>query len=279
VLGGADLEIDSDVPPGAGLSSSAALEVSVGFGLLDSAGEAPDLTELALACQQAEHEYVGTRCGIMDQFIACHGRAGHALMLDTRSLAMDLLPLPGDIRVVIFNSLIKHSHASSGYNERRADCEAGVRALRAVLPRATALRDVSIADLEAQRDRLDDRVYRRCRHVITENDRVRRAADALRAGDVIAFGRLMVESHASMRDDYEITTPEIDLLVDAALAGPGVFGARMTGGGFGGCVIALADADRASALADAVRERYRTATGRAAEVYPCTASDGVRRIG
>ncbi len=277
-LGGADLEIASDVPAGAGLSSSAALEISTGFGLLDLAGIAVDLTALALACQQAEHEFVGTRCGIMDQFIACHGRAGHALRLDTRTLASQLLPLPDTVRVLVCNSMIKHAHASGEYNARRADCEAGVRALAAVLPDVRALRDVSPAGLDAQRARLDDRVYRRCRHVVTENDRVVRAADALTRGDLREFGRLMIDSHRSMRDDYEISTPEIDALVDAALACPGVYGARLTGGGFGGCTVALVDAGAAPAAATGIRDRYRLATGLDTDIYPCTASGGVRRI-
>ena len=277
-LSGARIEIESDVPPGAGLSSSAALEVAVGFGLLDVAGAAIDLTALALACQQAEHEFVGTRCGIMDQFIACHGRAGHALMLDTRSLEPSYLPLPGSVRVLICNSMIRHAHASGEYNLRRADCEAGVRALAGVIPGVRALRDVTLADLEANRERLGDRVYRRCRHVVSENDRVVRAADALTRGDPAAFGALMVDSHRSMRDDYEISTPEIDALVDAALRCDGVYGARLTGGGFGGCVVALVEVTAAGEAAARIRERYAAATGRSSDIYPCTASDGVRRI-
>jgi len=277
-LGGADIALDSTVPAGAGLSSSAALEVSVGFGLLDLCGAAIDLTELALACQQAEHEFVGTRCGIMDQFIACHGRAGHALMIDTRSLQTELLPIPEQVRILVCNSMIRHAHASGEYNRRRADCEAGVHALQAVMPGVRALRDVSMPDLDANRARLDDRVYRRCRHVVTENARVLRAAEALRAGDLTTFGTLMNESHASMRDDYQISTPEIDALVDSALASDGVVGARLTGGGFGGCVVALVRSDAAAAAAENIRGAYDAATGRVAEIYPCVASDGVRRI-
>jgi galactokinase len=278
-LGGAEIEITSEVPTGAGLSSSAALEVSVGFGLLDlAAGGAIDLTELALACQQAEHEFVGTRCGVMDQFISCHGRAGHALMLDTRSLAPEWLPIPPGVRVLVCNSMTKHAHATSGYNERRADCEAGVRALAAKLPDARALRDVAVTDLETHRADLSDRVYRRCRHVITENARVLRAADALARGDLDVFGSLMVESHESLRDDYEVTTAELDALVDAALGCDGVYGARMTGGGFGGCTIALVDEAHAAQVATHVQQRYRAATGLRAEVYPCTPSAGVCRI-
>ncbi len=277
-LPGADVVFESDVPTGAGLSSSAALEVATGFGLLDLAGATIGPTELALACQQAEHEFAGTRCGIMDQFIACHGRAGHALMLDTRSLQPQWLPLPSSVRILVCNSMTKHAHASGEYNERRADCEAGVRALRGVRPGVGALRDVTVADLDASRARLDDRVYRRCRHVVTENDRVVRAAAALKRGDLAAFGTLMKESHASMRDDYAISTPEIDALVEAALACGGVYGARLTGGGFGGCTVALVDAAAAPIAAARIRDAYRRTTGITADIYPCVASDGVRRI-
>jgi galactokinase len=277
-LGGADVAIDSDVPTGAGLSSSAALEVAAGYGLLDLADGQIDLTELAGACQQAEHEFVGTRCGLMDQYIACHGRAGHALMLDTRTLDAEFLPIPPGARVLVCNTMTKHKHASSGYNERRADCEAGVRAIAAKLPEVRALRDVALADLESYRGDLPDRVYRRCRHVITENARVLQAAEALTRGDLDAFGTLMVESHESLREDYEVTTLELDALVDAALACDGVYGARMTGGGFGGCTIALVDETHAAAVASQVRQRYRAATGRRADIYPCMPSDGVRRI-
>jgi galactokinase len=277
-LRGADVAIESDVPTGAGLSSSAALEVAVGFGLLDLAGREIELTELALACQEAEHEFVGTRCGLMDQFIVCHGRAGHALMLDTRSLDAEWLPIPPGVRVLVCNSMTKHAHASSGYNERRADCEAGVRALAVTLPEVRALRDVSLADLESHRGVLSDQVYRRCRHVITENARVLQAAEALARGDLDVFGTLMVQSHESLRDDYEVTTVELDALVDAALACDGVYGARMTGGGFGGCAIALVDEPQADAVSGDIQERYRGITGRRPEVYPCVPSDGVRRL-
>jgi galactokinase len=278
-LTGVEIAFESDVPAGAGLSSSAALEVATGFGLLDLAGCAVDLTELALACQQAEHEFVGTRCGVMDQFIACHGRAGHALLLDTRSLHAERLPLPDGVQVLVCNSMIKHAHASGEYNLRRADCETGVRVLKEAQPSIRALRDVSAADLDGARNRLGERVYRRCRHVVTENDRVLRAADALRSGNLRMFGGLMIESHGSMRDDYDVSTPEIDALVDAALACGGVYGARLTGGGFGGCVATLVDADKAAGVAAEIRDRYHAVAGRSADIYPCAASDGVRRIG
>ena len=275
-LHGADLVIASDVPAGAGLSSSAALEVAAGYALLHLSGRAIDRTALALACQQAEHEYAGTRCGLMDQFIACHGRAGHAMLLDTRTLEAVWLPLPRDIQIVVCNTMTRHALASDGYNERRADCEAAVRALAVRLPRIRALRDVSYADLEANSDVLPDEIYRRCRHVVTENARTLSAADALRDGDIARFGVLMGASHASLRDDYEVSTPELDTLVDVAMEVDGAIGARMTGGGFGGCTVNLVRADAVDAFAAHVRVRYHARTGQIPEVYVCTAADGVR---
>jgi galactokinase len=277
VLAGANLTIASDVPAGAGLSSSAALEVSTGYALLSLAGHSIDLTELALACQQAEHEYAGMRCGIMDQFVVCHGRAGHAMLLDTRSLHADWLPLPADVAIVVCNTMTRHSLATDGYNERRADCEAGVRALAVRLPRIRALRDVSYADLEANRDVLDERVYRRCRHVVTENARTLSAADALRDGDLARFGVLMGASHASLRDDYDVSIMELDAMVEAAIE-CGAIGARMTGGGFGGCTVNLVREAAAARFARDVARGYEARTGRVPEIYTCRTSNGVQSI-
>jgi galactokinase len=278
-LTGADLTIASDVPIGAGLSSSAALEVAVGYALLDHAGHAVDRTALALACQRAEHAFAGMRCGVMDQFIACHGRAGHALLLDTRSLEMAWLPLPPGVAVIVCNSMTKHALAlaADGYNARRADCEAGVRDLASRLPGIRALRDVSLDALEANRDALTDREFRRCRHVVTENARVLAAADALRGGDLCALAGVMRASHASMRDDFDISTPELDVMVEIASGTEGIIGARMTGGGFGGCTVNLVRAADAAAFAAAMRANYQAATGRVPEIYTCVAADGAGR--
>jgi galactokinase len=277
-LQGADISISTTVPMSAGLSSSASLEVAVGYGLLDQAGHAIDRTALALACQEAEHEFTGTLCGIMDQFIACHGRAGHALMLDTRTLDMAWLPMPPGVAVIVCNTMTKHVLATDGYNARRADCEAGVRALAIRLPRIRALRDVTLDDLEASRDALPERVFRRCRHVVTENARVRSAAEALYAGDLATVGDLMRASHASMRDDFEISTPEVDAMVDSATRAKGMLGARLTGGGFGGCTVNLVRAEDAASFAASVSAGYEAATGRTPEIYTCVASDGVGRF-
>jgi len=180
--------------------------------------------------------------------------------------------------VIVCNTMTKHALATDGYNERRADCEAGVRALAIRMPRIRALRDVTLDDLEANQDALPTRIYRRCRHVVTENARVEAAAAALAAGDLGALGGLMRASHASMRDDFEISTRELDVMVDAALDADGTIGARMTGGGFGGCTVNLVRAGRAAAFEAHVRARFEAATGRVPEIYTCAASDGARRV-
>src|SRR5208283_5744326 len=179
------------------LSSSAALEISTGLALLDNSGYQVERTRLALLCQRAENEFVGARCGIMDQFISCHGQAGHGLMLDCRSLDFQLIPIPSGVNLVICNTMVKHEHGSGEYNVRRAECEEGVRELAKVLPGIRALRDVGLAQLEQNRDRLREVVYRRCRHVVTENDRVRTAALALQNGAIQPLSKLMADSHRS----------------------------------------------------------------------------------
>ncbi len=274
-LAGADLMLWGDVPLGGGLSSSASLEMAVGYALLATAGIDVDLTALARAGQSAENDFVGMRCGIMDQFIACRGAAGHALLLDCRSLDWKLVPIDPSARLVITNSMVHHAHASGEYNLRRRDCEDGVARLAKVLPGITALRDVSPEQLEAHKDLLPEVVYRRCRHVVTENDRTERAAAALESGDLTLMGELMAQSHVSMRDDFEITCAEVDTLADIASRAPGIFGARMTGGGFGGCVISLVRADAADEFMAAVAPAYEKATGLKPTIFTCSPGDGV----
>ncbi len=279
-LCGVSLLVDGNVPLGAGLSSSASLEVAVGYALLDLADRAIeqgmiDRTSLALLCQQAENEFVGARCGIMDQFVASHGKHGQALLLDCRSLEYRQLPLPADVALAICNTMVKHSIAKGEYNQRRAECEAGVRALSKQLPQVRALRDVTAEDLETYGQELPDVVMRRCRHVIGENARVLNAAAALEGGDLKAFGSLMLESHRSLRDDFEVSCAELDLMVELAGQAEGVYGTRMTGGGFGGCTIALVQSGCAEAFERQVREGYERSTGRKPEIYICSAADGV----
>ena len=277
-LHGADILIHGEVPIGAGLSSSAAIEVAVGFALLDAKRAPIDRKKLALLCQKAENEFVGMRCGIMDQFISCNGRRDHALMLDCRSLEFELLPLSPSARMVICNTMVKHEHASGEYNQRRAACEEGVQILRKYLPTIRSLRDVSVEQLEQWSDRLAPVIYRRCRHVVTENARVERAAEMLQRNNLQAFGELMGESHRSLRDDYEVSSPELDMIVEIAGKQAGVYGARMTGGGFGGCTINLVASEHAEAFRKHIAAKYEAATGLKPDVYITTAADGVAAV-
>lgn len=277
-LNGANLLIGGEVPLGSGLSSSAALEVAVGFALLHQSGLHVDRTELARLCQKAENEFVGAHVGIMDQFVACHGRPSHALLLDCRSLEHKLVKLPPVIQLVICNTMVKHELASGEYNRRRAECEEGVRTLRRVLPEIQALRDVTLGRLEEHRALLDATVYRRCHHVITENNRVKSAMRAFECGDNRALRTLMRESHRSLRDDYEVSCKELDLMVEIASAQPGVIGARMTGGGFGGCTVNLVEATAVEAFKQNVATRYLAKTGLSPEIYVSPAAAGVRQI-
>jgi galactokinase len=273
-LRGADILIHSEVPIGSGLSSSAAIEVASGIALLSANGYAIDRKELALLCQRAENNFVGMRCGIMDQFVSCNGTRDHALMLDCRSLEFALLPLSQASRLVICNTMVKHELASGEYNRRRQECEEGVRILRGFIPGIAALRDVCLQQLETYQNHFPDAVYRRCRHVVTENDRVQKAASLLRQGDLNSFGKLMAQSHASLRDDYEVSCRELDIMVEIARCQPGVYGSRMTGGGFGGCTVNLVAADSAESFRRAVAEKYHQATGLKPEIYISSAADG-----
>lgn len=275
---GANLVIKGEVPIGAGLSSSAALEVATVLALLANSGLTWGRVDVAKACQRAEHEYAGTKCGIMDQFISCCARANHALLLDCRSLEYELLRIEDRVRIVICNTMVKHELAGGEYNRRRADCEAGVRFLQRYLPDIRALRDVSPSQLAEYGVGLPPETYRRCQHVISENARVLEAAQALKDGDLLRFGVLMYASHASLRDDYEVSCKELDLMVELARKCSGVYGARMTGGGFGGCTVNLVDADAVEEFKAAIAGDYNDATGLHPEIYVCTAADGAAEV-
>jgi galactokinase len=277
-LQGANLLIHGDVPIGSGLSSSAAIEVSTALALLDNAGLSIDRLELARICQKAENEFVGIRSGLMDQFIACFGKKDAAVMLDCRSLESKALPLPENVKLVACNTMVKHQLASSEYNARREECEQGVRILSKYLPDIKSLRDVSIADLERFGSELPEVLYRRCRHVIAENDRVLRAATALRAGELSMFGKLMAQSHQSLRDDYEVSCRELDLMVEFANEVGGCVGARMTGGGFGGATINLVISEAVEEFTAKFSERYADATNIQPEIYVCSAADAAERL-
>jgi galactokinase len=273
-LSGINVLIEGEVPLGAGLSSSASLEMATALAMTSISGVKVDRLQLVKLCQKTEHQYVGTLCGIMDQFISAFGKAGHSLMLDCRSLEYKTLPIPPSLSLVVCNSMMKHELASGKYNRRRADCAQGVKLLRMHLPHVQALRDVEIKELETWKAKMEPTVYRRCRHVITENRRVVAAARALEVGDADRFGHLMYRSHASLRDDYEVSCKELDLLVDLAAASPGVYGARMTGGGFGGCTVNLTSADAAVQFKSHIEQAYHDATGIAPDVYICKPAEG-----
>ncbi|HEU5453702.1 MAG TPA: galactokinase, partial [Terriglobales bacterium] len=275
---GANLLVDGKVPIAAGLSSSAALEVSCGLALCALAGVDLAREELAKICQRAENEYVGARCGIMDQFIACTGKKGHAVLLDCRSLEYKYAPLPEGVALVLCNTMVKHSIAGGEYNRRREECEEGVRRLARKFPGIRALRDVTAEQLKRYAGELPAVVARRCRHVVTENGRVVRAAQALAAGDLGEFGELMYASHASLRDDYEVSSPELDLMVELARQQPGVIGARMTGGGFGGCTVNLVQASEAAEFRARVAAAYQQKTGVRPDIYITQAADGARAV-
>jgi galactokinase len=274
-LRGADLVVSGEVPLGSGLSSSAAIEVSTGAALLAISGQALDRKQLALACQRAENEFVGARCGIMDQFISAHGRSAHALMLDCRSLESRLLPVPPGLRLLVANTGVKHQHAAGEYNARRQQCEEGVRLLASAIPGIHSLRDVSAAQLEQNRRLLPELIYKRCRHVVSENERVLHMAKGLSTGDVESVGKNMAESHRSLREDYEVSCSELDIMVEIAAGLRGVIGARMTGGGFGGCTVNLVDAQQAEFTPLELTRQYQGRTGIRPEVYVLNATDGV----
>jgi galactokinase len=258
--------VASDLPLGGGLSSSAALELAVARAVL-----AEDLppTELARICQRAENHYVGMRVGIMDQLASAAGRAGHALLIDCRSLDVRPVPFPNALRVVVVDSAVQRELTDSAYNERRAQCEQAARALG-----VAALRDADPELLERHRERLDPVVYRRARHVVTEDQRVLAAVSALEAGDVAELGPLFAAAHRSMAEDYEASTPELDLLVELAVATQGVRAARLTGAGFGGCTVNLVEAGRAEAAAAEILDRYQARTGRQGRAWVSSPAEG-----
>jgi galactokinase len=277
-LRGANVYLTGEVPLGAGLSSSAAVEVATGLALLHESGRSVDRKELAQLCQKAENEFVGAHVGIMDQFVSCYGRASNALLLDCRSLEHKFVKLPADLQLVICNTMVKHELASGEYNARRAECEEGVRILRIVLPQVRALRDVTLSQLEEHRRILPSKVIARCRHVITENERVQSAVEALHRGDSKALGPLMQQSHRSLRDDYEVSCEELDLMVEIAAARPGLIGARMTGGGFGGCTINLVESAAVAGFKHKVAAEYSSKTGLTPEIYVSPASEGAQQV-
>jgi galactokinase len=275
-LSGANLLVHSEIPIGSGLSSSAAIEVASALALLSLYNGSMPLPELAKLCQRSENSFIGARVGVMDQFVSCLGKAGHALLLDCRSLGFAHVPIPNEVRMVVCNTMVKHQHSSGEYNRRREECEEGVRILARYYPDARTLRDISLEELLRHSHDLPEKIFNRCRHVVEENQRVLDAGHRLRAGDFHGFGNLMRESHRSLRDLYEVSCQELDLMVEAAETLPGYYGGRMTGGGFGGSTVNLVNVSDAKLFADQIADRYRQATGIDPSIYICSASDGAK---
>ena len=275
-LRGANICVQGNVPRGAGLSSSAALELATAFALVELNGITIDPVELATLCQQAEHQFAHVQCGIMDQFISCLGRCAHALLIDCRSLAYVHVPLPGGLHILICDSGVRRSLANSEYNRRREECMQGMRELSAKIPGVRALRDVTATQVEEFSPALDPVLRKRCLHVTRENARVERSAKALLKGDLSEFGKLMYDSHLSLRRDFEVSCKELDLIVDICAESEGVYGARMTGAGFGGCAVALVKESSSPALIERLCREYPERSGKKPAVYICTADDGAR---
>jgi galactokinase len=277
-LCGANMAVYSNVPLGSGLSSSAALEVSVASALLAVSGQTLPLSDIAKICQRAENEFVGARVGIMDQTASCVGATDKAILLDCRSLKYELLPMPSGVTMVICNTMVKHEHSGGEYNDRRAQCEEGVRNLKKYFPEVRALRDVTLAQLEAHHSDLLELIYRRCHHVVSENERVLETVVAWHKGDWAEIGRLMAESHSSLKCDYEVSSRELDLLVQAATGRPGLIGSRMTGGGFGGCTINLVKSESVPDFTAGVSAFYKKALDIEPEIYVTSAGAGVLEV-
>jgi galactokinase len=274
-LRGMDALIHGDVPRGAGLSSSAALEMAAAAAFAATSGLDLDRVQMALIGRRAENEFVGVQSGIMDQYISALGRRDHALLIDCRSLEYRLVPLPTGVRILVADSGVRRGLVASAYNERRAQCEEGVRLLAERLRGIRALRDVSVEAFEAHKASLPQPVRARCQHVVFENERVLHAVTALERGDLATMGQLMDASHASLRDLYEVSGPELDALVEIARGVTGCLGARLTGAGFGGCTVNLVEEHAVPAVVAAVERDYPARSGHTPRVYVCRAVDGV----
>jgi galactokinase len=272
------LELTGDVPLGAGLSSSASVEVASCLAMLALSGQTLAANELALLCQRAENDFVGSPCGIMDQFVITAARAGHALLLHTRGLQFEHVPMNTgelhDVSIVICNSRVKHSIAAGAYGDRRRQVEAGQTILRSRIPGLLDLGEATLDQLLASEASMPPESFKRCRHIITENARVRQARESMLAGDAKALGGLMVEAHASERDDFECSCDEADFLVETAVTLRGCFGSRLTGGGFGGCTVNLVERGSVAGFCESLKDAYRSRFNMLPETYVCVAVDG-----
>jgi galactokinase len=271
-LNGADLLVESDVPIGAGLSSSAALEVSTAFAIASLAGLEIDRIDLARIAQNAEHEFAGVRSGIMDQFVSANGEAGHALFLDCRSLEWSLVPV-STAQFIVCNTMTKHDLAAGEYNRRREECDAAVKFFGRV-----SLRDVSLNEFESKSGEMPEALRKRARHVISENSRVLESVEALKNGELDKFGELIDHSHASLRDDFEVSCPELDLMTEITRKQVGVLGSRMIGGGFGGCTLSLVVSVENPDFVENVSREFQNKVGVVPEIYWFKISEGVSEI-
>jgi galactokinase len=272
-IGGMEALIWGDIPVGSGLSSSAAVEVATAcaFKLLNDLEL--DSVELALLCQRAEREFVGVECGIMDQLISVLGKRHHALRIDCQNLSTDQVPMPPGAAIVVADSMRRRELLQSAYNERRQECQQGAHMLG-----VESLREISVDEFAAREEELPEPIRQRCRHVIHENQRVLDAVAALKEGNLGEFGHLMIDSHRSLRDDYQVSSPELDLLVEAAMRVEGLYGSRLTGAGFGGCSVSLLRQEAVEHFRVQVTERYRVGTGISPRIYLCRAVDGASAL-
>lgn len=273
-LRGANLVINGDVPLASGLSSSAALEMATAYALLALNKISLAHQEIINTCHRAEFDFVGVHCGVMDQFVSCLGKRGHALFLDCQSLAHEHVPIPAEAAFVVCDTGVRRQLAASEYNIRRQQCAEGVRVLKSVFPSIQSLRDVSLEDFEQHKGRLGDIIRKRSKHVVSENYRVLQSVAALRKNDLSEFGKLMYQSHLSLKNDFGVSCSELDSVVDICAEEEGVYGARMTGAGFGGCAICLVKREFADAVIKRLLVEYPQKTGGTPNVYLCTAEDG-----
>jgi len=278
-VGGVDVIIDGDVPVGAGMSSSAAICCSFGLALNEIFCLGLTRMELALIGQKTEHTFAGVQCGIMDQFASLHGKAGNLMKLDCRSLEYEYIPFHfPDYKIVLVNSMVSHSLASTEYNVRRQQCEEGVRLMKGFLPSVKSLRDIPLNELKKHRVDLPQDVYLRCHYVISENERLLKGCELLKQGNIQGFGQLMYETHEGLSKEYSVSCEELDFLVQEAKPREGVAGARMMGGGFGGCTINLVKADKTENFEKVMKAKYRQRFKKNPEVYVMQIEEGARRI-
>lgn len=277
-LSGADLEIESEIPLGGGLASSASYELAIATALLELAAASLPKPAIAKLCRRAEHRYAGVSCGIMDQYAIACCDANMAMLLDCRTLHTEQVAIPADLRLLITDSGVKHRLPVSGYNNRLGECALACKILAKDAPELSALRDLTMDTLESRRDHLGDLLYRRSRHVVTEIQRVRDAFAALQTGDLEKLGKLISASHASLRDDYEVSCDEVDQLVEIADASAGVMGSRMVGAGFGGCVLSLVTSDNIDAATHEIRQKYADLTGAEPWMHVVAAAEPARQV-